>query len=418
MAKFFDFRGRIAEANERRYTDWRERATAELYAENRNAITTFRDEALAAVREADGGNPHQWAVAESHQTEMLWRDKSYLTSLSDGNKTGSFTDEERKAAVARSRLHYKNDPLYIAAIDLTAAFIYGEGVSAPKAAADVGDTDKDKVSSLVTDFWHDDFNLRFLTGGKAQLSVCKRLLKDGEVPLIMNTETYRAVPVDCLDIVEVKEHSQMAGIPMLYKRQEGPAKHRWYWSAEAEVYKDDPSFVAERQRLIGVVGAESPIDDASVLILWRYGDGLRGYPPFYAALDWGGAHTIVAGNLQSYIKAVTAIVAKYKGQMTATDIARVKREVGSNLSQTRGLPPPTGSVRVEGQGGAEYSLLNVPAGGADIFKTGFEVSRLMVSADTGILCIGWAIRPRATLPRLRRWSLHSSSGSPAGSSGG
>jgi hypothetical protein len=170
-------------------------------------------------------------------------------------------------------------------------------------------------------------------------------------------------------------------VPMLYKRQEGNNKHRWYWSAEAEMYKADPLFADERARLEGEIG-ETPDPDA-VMLLWKYGDSLRGYPPFFSALDWGAANTLLAGNLQSYVKAITAIVGKYKGKMTATDITRVKNEVASNLSRTAGLPPPTGSMRVEGEGGPEYSLLNVPSGGAEIFKAGFEVSRLMVSAATG-----------------------------------
>jgi hypothetical protein len=409
MARFLDSRGRAAEREAQQFEKFYERASNRIYAENRNAIATFRDEALAEVNAADAGNPHAWALAESaasHATEMLWRNKQNLVDIADSGKTGTFTDDERKAAVVRSRLHYKNDPLYIRAINLTAAFIYGVGVSMPKPARDLagsqpeddGDeapetenrpkgkrslTELEKqVNTLVQDFWHDDINLRYLTGNAAQIQLCRRFLKDGEIPLILGLDSYRIVPVDCLDIVEVKEHGSLAGMPMLYKRQEGPGRFRWYWSIEAEMFKADPSFEIERTRLQTDLGATP--DDKAVMMLWKYGDGLRGYPPFFSALDWGAANTLLAGNLQSYVKSVTAIVGKYKGKMTATDIARVKNEVASNLSRTNGLPPPTGSVRVEGEGGAEYSLLNVPTGGAEIFKTGFEVSRLMVSAATGI----------------------------------
>jgi hypothetical protein len=102
LARPLDFRGRAAESRERQYVEWRERATAEIYAENRNAIATFRDEALAEVNAADAGNPHAWALAESaasHATEMLWRNKQNLVDIADSGKTGTFTDDERKAAL-------------------------------------------------------------------------------------------------------------------------------------------------------------------------------------------------------------------------------------------------------------------------------------------------------------------------------
>jgi len=338
------------------------------------------------------------AESEAHQTEMAWRARQDFYDIA-GTKSGfDITEAERQKHINRSRRHYLYDPLYIRAVNLTVDFIFGAGVAAPKPVKE-GNAD---VQALIDLVWRDALNMRWLSGGTAQRERCKQLLIDGEVPWLVylpgeDEHGYRFWPLDSLGITEVIEHPKMPGLALAYKRSwlraDGVTTEScWYWATDAHVVLESAEAGRElipQTKLTATEWAGSELnetfDAGPWLLLWRVSHnplGLRGHPPFFSALDWGEANVGLAGNLTTYIKHVTAITGVIRGRMTAGDISDLKSALKSTLSGTQ-PPPGTGTWRLEGEG-QEFKMLNAPTGGGELFKTGFEVTRLMIAAACGM----------------------------------
>ena len=179
----------------------------------------------------------------------------------------------------------------------------------------------------------------------------------------------------------------MANVPMLYERGNliGIGK-RYYWTQFAEADPEAKAHIENIQKYQVAWKDEKarPQEDEWVL---NFPVGvnacpMRGVPPYLSVLSWAGNVNDLASLLRTYITTLVQWVWELKVKGTAADISTAQSRLGSNIDGTN--PPATRpAVRISGQG-QELKPIDISSQGARLFEAGFEISRLMVCAGTGI----------------------------------
>ena len=340
---------------------------------------------------------------ELHNSEMLWRREQNWTSLTDPSAPGRGGEDARRNMVGKSRARYLRDPLYRRAVEVTGDFVLGRGAPLPSLASgyrkvlldaetsgEKGAQMAESLQAMMREFWLNPWNRQALTAGPVQYRRFCDWQVDGELALLLQRvgSEFRVVVLDPLTITAVEQNPTAPGVPMLYKREymvKGSQTRRYYWSQYARLDNEaKQTLEVSHEREWGRDDKMRPKDD-EWLMLFTVGveaTAMRGTPPYWPIIPWSDSVNDLASMLRTYITALTQWAWSVKVKATEADIARRQANLGSKVDGTN--PRPTGAaVRISGQG-ETLDPINITSQGGALFQHGFEVSRLMVCAGTGL----------------------------------
>jgi len=342
---------------------------------------------------------------EQHYAELDWEKRnSWWMNLTDSaNHKGAVSEQQRQAAVKRSRGNFLNNPLIVQAARLYFGFVYGRGVTMPKVNEDVMAKDKRAAAQLlaiIEQFWTDPHVQFYLSGYLAQRERHDQLQRDGEIPILVSEKGRRfsAAILDSLEITDVIEHRTLPGVPVLWKRQykdrSGTNHIEWYRAIEMSGPEgaDEVKFASSTagNKTWGQ-GGKLMDKTAGGTQLWLYMVRvnrfetlpLRGHPAWYSVLPWCAAVQAQVADLRTYCRALAAWAWKQKMPgANAADVSAAKGSLASTLDQTV-QRPVVGAIRLETDA-QNLEPISLGTGGANSFSIGIERTLEMVYAGLGL----------------------------------
>lgn len=367
---------------------------------------TFERQLHAVAKQAE---ERTWARAresyEQHYAEMDFEKKNawWMNLTSGGDYRAAVTEQQRQAAVKRSRGQFLNNPILGQAARLYFAFVYGRGITTVKVNEDLAAKDKgmaDRLLKVIDQFWTDRHTQFYLSGYLAQRDRHDQLQRDGEVPILVSEKggQFSCAVLDSLEVVDVIEHRTLPGVPVLWKRQyrlrDGNAKVEWYRAIEVA----GPGGNDEWQTAMKTAGVKAWGQGARLVEktpngsqLWLYMVKanrhetlpLRGHPVWYSVLPWCAAVQAQVADLRTYCRALAAWAWKQKTPgANAAELSAAKGTLASTLDGTV-QKPVVGSIRLETEG-QNLEPISLGTGGANSFSIGIERSLEMVYTGLGL----------------------------------
>jgi hypothetical protein len=289
-----------------------------------------------------------------------------------------------KKVLQRCRIYYYNNPLAAHWCQLTTDFVFGEGISTPKA--------KDpKVQEIIKEFWENPDNRSALTSYRSQQALSNKLQYEGNLffPLFVDAEgNVRVRLLDSLEVPDIVCSKDDRLRPQFYKvsnqlreynfmmdgydiRSLGFIYYPDYQLARVEDFKIPLQKLAPDGACIYHVKINCDVNDKF------------GIPELYRGIDWMKAHKEMSGDLATLIKALSQLAwkKKVKGGQAAVNALKSVMEARIDLQN---LPAPAGSTQIENQA-IDTSPINTPTGGVKIARDGLMQMQLMVSAASGIM---------------------------------
>ena len=108
----------------------------------------------------------------------------------------------------RCKIYYTKNPLAGYWIDQTTAFVFGEGVSTPKA-------NDSKIQEIVDKFWNDPDNKLALTGYQAQILLSNKLQIEGNLFFMLFDDDAGDVRVRLMDAQHVTDVIKLPELGLL-----------------------------------------------------------------------------------------------------------------------------------------------------------------------------------------------------------
>lgn len=316
-------------------------------------------------------------ATEDKEWQRLWPD----------SKTFELSKGTLDKIVARSRLYYLVNPLIHRAVSLQSDYVFAQGLNIQATDAD--------VNQVVQYFLDDKQNNKEISGHQARLLKEQTLMLDGNVFLVLFTDTMstgrvqvRSILVD--EITDIICNPDDQNEVWYYKREwqsvgiDGIIKHNVTLHPDIDYIPDNKPFnikSAAGENITVLWGA--PIYHIKVGALAK---SKFGVPEVYAALDWAQAHrkfledwvTIVRSYAQFAFKVTT------KGGRNAVTAAR--QRLGTTVSTANSVDKNpkavTGSAFITTKDGADIEPIKT-AGATTSAQDGREI-RMMVAAALGI----------------------------------
>jgi hypothetical protein len=257
---------------------------------DRGDITALREE-LRAERDSVELLRESMAALELQLHDPGWQRLAAAANL-------EFTAEGLCRLREICRLYAVKSPLIKRAVELRAAYVWGEGVQVSARAtgksADAGEQD---VNAVIQEFLAGRGNVRCLTGQQARERLERRLAVDGEIPILLTSDPatgrVRARIFSADEIVDIRCDPDDAERPWYYLRRRAVTS----WDAAGTPVMSTEErwhpHLDHRPLLRPAAFGPVPVDWSSP-ILHVAVNGLpgwhRGLPDVYAAVDWAKAY--------------------------------------------------------------------------------------------------------------------------------
>lgn len=299
------------------------------------------------------------------------------------NGQNALIGEGFQKMLKRCKLYYYNNPLAGHWVNMTTAFVFGEGISSPKAV-------DDKIQTEVVDsFWDDADNKLAVTSYVAQQFLCNKLQYEGNLFFLMFDDDLGNVKVRVLNTEEIEdiirsEDDRMR--PLFYKIKNKSTKYNFvsdtYESSLADyIYYADKD--VSNPESFGIPKNKLRLDARiyHVKINCDINDKF-GVPDLYRGLDWMKAHKDKAGDLATLIKALSKFAWKKKVKGSAAQVQSIAGAMRTTASLNN-IKNTAGQTQVENEA-VELEAVDVKTGGTDINIKGMREDKLMVCAASSI----------------------------------
>lgn len=281
----------------------------------------------------------------------------------------------------QSRTFAVNNPLAVQAMNLTTNFVFGEGLSRPKA------NDK-KVQEIIDEFWDDPDNKLSLTSYMAQIMLSNKLQYEGNIFFLEFIDLQGNIKLRVLNSTEVvdiirdpRDRMRTAFYKVKLQNKKfnfasdsyeiGDSQFVYYPDADVldpEAYGIPSNKIGEGR--IYHVKVNSDINDKF------------GVSDLYVAVAWMRANKVAAQDLATMVKALSQFAwkKKVKGNQAAVNSIAASTNTASSL---KNIMNTVGRTHVENQS-VELEAVNIKDGGAKVGEIGIRQTKLMVCAGVGI----------------------------------
>lgn len=265
---------------------------------------------------------------------------------------------------------------------LLTAFVFGHGISVPKAA-------DAKAQDIIDAFWEDPDNQATLTSAQAQWQLSAKAEYEGNLffVLLRNPATgqVKVRIADTATITDVICAPEDQTRRLFYRRnlvQRGYdfRSDAYAVSTPKVLYYPDLS-VAEPDAF--PVPPEKLVPNAAILHA-RLNCDLNdkyGIPPMLRGLDWIRTHKAMANDMANLISALARFAWNKKIKGSPAQVAGAKALL--QAKSDRSNPAPTAGATFIGNMGVDLDPVNVPTGGAIIHREGLRAMVLQVAAAAG-----------------------------------
>ena len=324
------------------------------------------------------------ALKELVETASVYtreREDTGWINLANGTDSEIFA-EGFQSMVKKSRLYYYKSPLAGQWVNLTCAFVFGEGIQKPRATDPM-------IQDVVDEFWADKDNQLSFTSFLAQHKICAKLQYEGNLFLALFTDEMGAVRVRVIDTLDVADLIRDGEDKMRTNFYKIPYRKMTYNYVSDSYDYEMPTFIYY---------SDKDVMDPEVFGIPKnkLADGLRiyhvkincdindkfGVPELYRGLDWMKAHKDMAGDLATLIKALSQFAWKKKVKGTAKQVNAIQTAMNARLNRSN-QRPATGATQIENES-VDMQSVKVETGGAQVSGEGMRQMLLMISASSGM----------------------------------
>lgn len=304
-------------------------------------------------------------------------------SLQQGDQV-QLIGEGFKKMLRTCRLYYVKNPLAGHWVHLTTDFVFGEGVSKPKAKKE-----STKTQETIDKFWEDPDNKKALTSYQAQRLLSNKLQYEGNLFFVLFDDDEGDVRVRILNTEEIADVIRDPDDRMrtvFYKASKHEQKYNFFsdgyeismtkylYYQDIENYNPDDYNVPDEKRAKGAVVYH-------VKINCDINDKF-GIPELYRGIDWIKAHKDMAGDLATLIKSLSTLAWRKKIKGTPAQVTSLRNAAQAKTDLTNPAKI-AGSTQYENEA-VDTTAISTPTGGAVIGEKGLKQMTLMVCAAAGI----------------------------------
>lgn len=332
-------------------------------------------------------------VKDKHLTKLIETVTNYERTLEDIGWINLSTDpmSNQNSLIAegfhkmlkRVKIYYYNNPLAGHWVHLTTAFVFGEGISKPKAK-------DEKIQDEVIDpFWDDPDNRLSISSYTAQQLLCNKLQYEGNIFFLMFDDELGNIKVRILNteqVVDIIRSEDDSMRPLFYKVKNTKSSYNFV-SDSYSSSQDDFIYYPDKD-ITNPEGYKIPKNklrlDARVYHV-RINCDINdkfGVPDLFRGIDWLKAHKDMSGDLATLIKALSKFAWKKKVKGTQAQVNTIAGNMRTNASLNN-IRNSAGQTQVENDA-VEMESIDVKTGGTDINIKGMREMKLMVCAASGL----------------------------------
>ena len=282
----------------------------------------------------------------------------------------------------RCRIMYVNSPIVKHWIHLTTSFVFGQGLSAPKAK-------EPSLAQVVEEFWDDPDNQKTISSYHAQRMISNKIQYEGNLFFILFDDEEGNVRVrllNCIEVMDIIQDDEDRNRILFYKVS---LTNRAY-DYESDSYKLDnpdicyiPDVDNEQPTAYGVPPSKLRTDCKIYQVKMNCDINDKfGIPDIYSGLDWVKAHKDMAGDMATLIKALSKFAWKKKVQGGASQVNSILGAMKSKTNLTN-VSTMAGQTQIENSG-IDLQAVDVKTGGIDIAEQGLKAMQMMVCSASGI----------------------------------
>ncbi len=326
-------------------------------------------------------------------------------SLDNGDQMQIF-GEGFKKMLKTCKLYYYKNPLAGHWVNLTTQFVFGEGVSKPKAQPIKKDVKKEikediapgeketpksnkEIQDIIDKFWDDRDNQISLTSFLAQQKLSNKLQYEGNLFFALFVDEEGDVKVRIIntaDIADIIYDPDDNLRPIFYKIRMTSKKYNFTSDSyeikigdKYEYYADWENANPEMYKI-----PDGKLKEAVVFHVKINCDinDKFGVPELYRGIDWIKAHKDMASDLATLIKSLSMLAWKKKVVGTSAQVRSLQSAMNAKLDLTN-KAVTAGSTQYENQA-IDTQPVNTPTGGAAIGEKGLKQMQLMVCAASGL----------------------------------
>lgn len=327
----------------------------------------------------------QLSEVDSQLLDLLMRQRGLVPLLGERGAGMAWTETDRRAAVSDSRYMYHYDVMTARAINLWTNFGFGQHVRVvPK-------------DEQLQEAWSEFFNARRnrpILGQRKIHQLSNILLRDGEYFLVYYVSTLDGeITLRRLSTDQIAEIIHEAGDPdiPLYYVQNAPVTvgGRTYGAVYYADWQATPEQLEKVTIPEGAIRADDLRENTRVVVqqVALDGEGGRGWPQMYRALDWARAYRNFLQDRASVAAAVAMYVDKLKVQGNQRAVDAVISSLQSTLTQANSLgaldrnpPPAAGSNWVE-NGSITRERMPLTTGAGDAQTDGMTIAAQFASGS-------------------------------------
>lgn len=332
-------------------------------------------------------------VKDKHLTKLIETVTTYERTLEDIGWINLSTDpiNNQNALIAegfhkmlkRVKVYYYNNPLAGHWVHLTTSFVFGEGISKPKAK-------DEKIQTEVIDpFWDDPDNRLAMTSYVAQQLLSNKLQYEGNIFFLMFDDEIGNIKVRILNtdmVVDIIRSEDDTMRPLFYKIKNTKSKYNFksdsYENTDNDfIYYPDKDVVDPGSFNIPPNKLRTDARIYHVKVNCDINDKF-GVPDLFRGLDWMKAHKDMSGDLATLIKALSKFAWKKKVKGTQAQVNTIAGNMRTNASLNN-IRNSAGQTQVENEA-IEMESIDVKTGGTDINIKGMREMKLMVCAASGL----------------------------------
>ena len=326
------------------------------------------------------------ALKEAEAVTTIYKrtleDLGWINLSMDGAIQDVMIGEGFKKMLRRCKMYYYRNPLAGLWVNLTTDFVFGEGVSEPK-ATDNG------VQEIISKFWNDPDNKASITSYQAQTLLSNKLQYEGNLFFVLFTDMVGDVRVRVMNTEEIEDiirdrEDRMR--PMWYKISTNDRKYNFssdtYELSMAKIkYCPDWNNIHPEE---GNVPSDKMMEDAVIFHVKINCDinDKFGIPDLFRGIDWIKANKEASEDLATLVRSLSTLAWKKKVKGGQTQVNNLKAALHAKLDLTN-IGPGAGSTQIENQG-IETTPIDIKTGGSQINETSIRQSKLMVCAASRI----------------------------------
>jgi hypothetical protein len=281
-----------------------------------------------------------------------------------------------KKMLRSCKIYYYRNPLAGLWVSLTTDFIFGEGISEPKAK-------DEKVQEIITKFWNDPDNKISLTGYQAQTMLSNKIQYEGNLFFMLFTDELADVRVRVMNTEEVEDiirDQEDRARPMWYKITSRDRKYS-YINDQYEASVAQVKYCPDWNNIKPEGVPQNKIIEDAVIFHVKINCDINdkfGIPELFRGIDWIKANKEANEDLATLVRSLSTLAWKKKVKGSPTQVNTLKAAMQARTDLTN-IRAGAGSTQYENQG-VDTTPIDIKTGGATINETSIRQSKLMVCA--------------------------------------